>query len=240
MKKEFAALMILAGLLTVPANCSANESVIITGDWALPPFTECVNGVMGGSSINGVKEVLGNSGIAAIPVCSGLWPETLKALEAGKVDVVATMFPGIDRGEYCDLFVSGEIDEIGVFLASDNNLSINRTEDLFGAGVFATTEGDSWGKRINELIKNGKIKVILVPTLRDACNKTMDGNATGVLWSLTSGRLKIRDYNLSQNFRETRALEKQIYCVGISKNSPHLKELSDALFKNGYRRWVPE
>ena len=90
--------------------------------------------------------------------------------------------------------------------------------------------------------KNGQIKVKLFKTLRDAVNETISGHPDrpmGILWSLTSGRIIIKEYDLAKYFRETPTLETEAYCIGVSKNSTRATEISAALLKGGYTQWVP-
>ena len=228
-------MLAMAALMLLLPMIGTAQTIKVSGDHALNPQSECLNGIMTGTAVDKVTSALNRECLNATAVCTGLWPDTLKSLENNSIDVVAAMFYTGERAKIFDFFGPVGEDDIGCFMRENGAQKITGIEDIFGLRV-VTTEGDSWGKEIDDLIRNGTLKAMKVKTPKDAFLMVKEGTADCALYSLPSGSAVMAQNNLT-GLKPTIPLEKQYFYVAVSKKSPCAKDIAGALKKSGYPRF---
>lgn len=241
MKRKLAALAIVLALfvpLAFAIGCSCNKDKLsaavpdgkvfnITGHFALDPETYCKDGVMGGNSIDLVSAAFKQSNLLVNPVCSGLWPDTLRSLDNRSVDAITSIFPTVERNKTYRFFGPSGKDKIGGFLNNNSDIEVNDIGDLAGIRI-VTTNNESWGYLIDYLIDQKVLDVQKVDSPLDAFNLVKDGKADCFLYSIPAGEGVIAEYELS-GFKPTAVIETKNFYVAILRTSPYADIMGQAL-----------
>ena len=218
------------------------EKVLFGGDHTFPPLEWMERNQVKGFNVDLAREVVRVGGSRAEHRLAN-WPDTMRALEAGRLDAVP-MFYSLERAQKF-IFTQAFIYASHAIYASPSATRVSTIADLAGKKV--AVDEESYAHQQLRLLAHPP-ELVLVPNTLAAIEAVVEGRADYTVLSNLAADNLLREQGLSL-VRMGPPFWSRGYAFAVNKNKPELAEwLQDSLsttiatgrYQELYKQWQNE
>ena len=217
------AVILILAFTSASLAAPQEETLIISGHEAWSPVMYYDSKTIVGTGPEIVKEAL--SDYQVFSQYKGSWEIVQEKAKTGEIDIIVAVYKTEERQEYLLYSEPYLVDPIGIF-TTDENLSTLEEALLSKKGVI--TEGDSYGARIDALLKENNLLVVKNPD--QAKEVLLSGEADYFLYSVYSGE-KLFKEELKKGEVIYSKVGSELFYVGVSKANPNAEKIVQILNK---------